>query len=184
MASRGDAETNKLRINIENQLERLMTQLNDLEDMREELDEEEYNTTKQETLDQLKEFQNSLEKSKDGSMSLVDTIGSIQLKIQETISSAVQATDASSKFVNKGACSSLRGKLEILENEYKMKKITPSTYKIDLLGILKQIELADTLNDHEKGLLSFAKNVDGESFVKTNDINENSNVLNSAGLKI
>ena len=63
MSSRGNLETNQLRINIENQLERLMTQLNDLEEMREELDEEEYITTKQETLEQLKEFQKSLLKT-------------------------------------------------------------------------------------------------------------------------
>jgi hypothetical protein len=42
MVSRGQAETDKLRQNIENQLNRLLTQLNDLEELREELTQDEY----------------------------------------------------------------------------------------------------------------------------------------------
>lgn len=42
MASRGAKETDKLRQNLEEQLERLMAQLRDLEEMRDELDDEEY----------------------------------------------------------------------------------------------------------------------------------------------
>ncbi len=61
--SRGDSETSRLRenvstmcgpqyliliiIQIEDQLKRLLTQLQDIEEMKEELDEEEYNNSRQ-----------------------------------------------------------------------------------------------------------------------------------------
>ena len=49
MASRGDLETTKLKANIEDQLNRLLTQLSDLEEMRDELDVDEYEATRKET---------------------------------------------------------------------------------------------------------------------------------------
>ena len=53
MTSRGSAETEKLKQNLNDQLERLVQQLQDLEECREDLDDDEYEETKKETLDQL-----------------------------------------------------------------------------------------------------------------------------------
>lgn len=47
--------------------------------VRDELDPEEYEETKQETLDQLKEFNASLTKMKGGDMTLVDELNRMQL---------------------------------------------------------------------------------------------------------
>ena len=47
--------------------------------IRDELDPEEYEETKQETLDQLKEFNASLTKMKGGDMTLVDELNRMQL---------------------------------------------------------------------------------------------------------
>lgn len=41
-SNRGKAETEKLRSNVEDQLNRLLSQLEDLEELKEELDEAEY----------------------------------------------------------------------------------------------------------------------------------------------
>lgn len=46
---------------------------------REDLEEDEYEETKSETVDQLKEFNESLEKMKHGNLSLVDDVNSMQL---------------------------------------------------------------------------------------------------------
>lgn len=46
---------------------------------REELDPEEYEETKQETIDQLKELNDSLSKLVNGDISLVSTLGAVQL---------------------------------------------------------------------------------------------------------
>jgi len=79
MASRGKQETAKLQANIQDQLNRLITQLQDLEEMREELEPEEYRETKKETLQQMREFQAFLRKTAAGNLSLVNDLGSIQL---------------------------------------------------------------------------------------------------------
>ena len=56
MSSRGENETSSLRKNIEDQLNRLLTQLADLEEMKGELDVDEYNSVRSETIEQMKEF--------------------------------------------------------------------------------------------------------------------------------
>ena len=81
--SRGESETDLLRQNIEQQLSRLLQQLQDLEDLRESLDEDEYRSTKEDTILQMKEFEASLKAMASGDMTLVDSLGSMQLAIQE-----------------------------------------------------------------------------------------------------
>ncbi len=51
--SHGTVETQKLKANIQDQLTRLMMQLQDLEDLRAELDDAEYDETRKDTLEQL-----------------------------------------------------------------------------------------------------------------------------------
>ncbi|KAM6108949.1 protein LZIC isoform 2-T2 [Pterocles gutturalis] len=79
MASRGTTETSKLKQNLEEQLDRLMQQLQDLEECREELDADEYEETKKETLEQLSEINDSLKKIMSGDMTLVDELSGMQL---------------------------------------------------------------------------------------------------------
>ena len=79
--------------------------------------------------------------------------------------------------------STLRGKLSILENEYKSNKISYNTFKLESNQLLRQIELCDTLNVHEKELLKSNKSVvgnEGEG-VSNGDICGTS-VLNNAGI--
>ena len=56
------AEEARLRPNIEDQLERLLSQLADLDELKSELSDEEYQSEKKSTLEQLTEFQATLEK--------------------------------------------------------------------------------------------------------------------------
>ena len=79
--SRGKDETDKLIKNVNDQLSRLLTQLQDCEDLREAIDEEEYENTKRETLQQLNEFHATLNKMIKGDNTLVDHLGSVQLVI-------------------------------------------------------------------------------------------------------
>ena len=53
MTSRGSAETERLKQNLNDQMERLVQQLQDLEECKDDLDEDEYEDTKKDTLDQL-----------------------------------------------------------------------------------------------------------------------------------
>lgn len=109
MSSYGKVETEKLKENLINQLDRLMEQLQDLENckyvnifidstentqsvqlllflnyfhfIRGELDVEEYEETKEETMDQLKELNDSLSKLVNGDISLINELGAVQLVI-------------------------------------------------------------------------------------------------------
>ncbi|XP_077557642.1 protein LZIC-like isoform X2 [Haemaphysalis longicornis] len=82
MASRGQSETSKLRERLEEQLDRLVAQLSDLEECRAELDADEYEETKADTLEQMREFQQSLARIVSGDMTLVDQLSGMQLAIQ------------------------------------------------------------------------------------------------------
>nr|XP_040050205.1 protein LZIC isoform X2 [Gasterosteus aculeatus aculeatus] len=101
MASRGKSETGKLRQNMEGQLDRLMQQLQDLEECREEMDDEEYEETKKETLEQLSEFNDSLKKIMTGDMTLVDELSGMQLATQAAISQAFKTPEVIRLFAKK-----------------------------------------------------------------------------------
>lgn len=102
MTSYGKAETERLKQNLENQLERLIEQLEDLENCkyarthdnfvcnnnfknnvicccRGDLEPEEYEETKNDTMEQLKELNESLNKLVKGDISLISALGTVQL---------------------------------------------------------------------------------------------------------
>jgi hypothetical protein len=53
--------------------------LKDLEELRDDLDDEDYHEQKQMTIDQLKEFQGALKKMVSGDMTLVNEFEAVQL---------------------------------------------------------------------------------------------------------
>ncbi|XP_062505317.1 protein LZIC-like isoform X4 [Corticium candelabrum] len=79
MATRGKSETEKLKHNLEEQLDRLVAQLSDLDEAKDEMNGEEYEETKSETLEQLKEFNESLSHLAAGNVTLVDELSRMQL---------------------------------------------------------------------------------------------------------
>ena len=92
--SHGASETVKLKAQVEEQLDRLLTQLQDCEDMKEELEEEEYQQTKRETLEQLQEFEASLQKLQGGGgLSLVSELDAVKLAIQAACTQAFQTPE-------------------------------------------------------------------------------------------
>jgi len=79
MADRGKTETNRLKQNVEDQLNRLLQQLEDLKTEKDNMEESEYNEMWNDTMQQLKEFQASLKKMMAGDMTLVDSLSNVQL---------------------------------------------------------------------------------------------------------
>lgn len=153
MASRGKSETEKLQQNLEEQLDRLMNQLQDLESCREDLDDDEYEETKQETLEQLKEFQASLKKMVEGNMTLVDQFNGMQLAIQAAISEAFKTPEVIRMFAKKQP-EQLRQKLFELERDYSLGKLLESVYKqqgVEILTALKK--LGEPLKSNEAEFL-------------------------------
>lgn len=135
-------------------MNRLLTQLQDLEDMRNELDDEEYATSRQETLDQLREFELALDKMVAGNITLVDELGSVQLAIQAAIRSAFKSPEVIRMFAKKenGA---LRSKLGVLDSDLKLGRITQDAYNDLAIEILTALEkLGETLSPKETELLN------------------------------
>uniref|UniRef100_A0A3B3SUM4 Leucine zipper and CTNNBIP1 domain containing n=1 Tax=Paramormyrops kingsleyae TaxID=1676925 RepID=A0A3B3SUM4_9TELE len=149
MASRGKSETSKLKQNMEEQLDRLMQQLQDLEECREELDPEEYEETKRETLEQLSEFHDSLEKILSGNMTLVDELGGMQLAIQAAISQAFKTPEVIRLFAKKQP-GQLRTRLAEMDRDVMVGKLPRGTYtqqKVEILMALRK--LGETVREPE-----------------------------------
>ncbi|KAL6483002.1 hypothetical protein MHYP_G00078740 [Metynnis hypsauchen] len=141
MASRGKSETGKLKQNMEEQLDRLMQQLQDLEECREELDDEEYEETKKETLEQLSEFNESLKKVMSGNMTLVDELGGMQLAIQAAISQAFKTPEVIRLFAKKQP-GQLRTRLAEMDRDMMVGKLPRDQYtqqKVEILTALRKL---------------------------------------------
>jgi ABC-type transporter Mla subunit MlaD len=153
MASRGAQETNQLRSKLEDQLDRLVAQLTDLEECREDLEEEEYEETKRETLEQLEEFNKSLQKLISGDMTLVDSLNAMQLAIQAAISQAFKTPDVIRLFAKKQP-DQLRVRLSQIERDAKIGKTSQDEIlqqKTEILTALRK--LGETLEPAEDAFL-------------------------------
>ncbi|XP_032904406.1 protein LZIC [Amblyraja radiata] len=142
MASRGKSETSKLKQNLEEQLDRLMQQLQDLDECREELELEEYEETKQETLEQLSEFNESLKKIMSGDMTLVDELSGMQLAIQAAISQAFKTPEVIRMFAKKQP-GQLRTRLAEMDRDVIVGKLPRDVYmqqKVEILTALRKLE--------------------------------------------
>ncbi|XP_028393779.1 protein LZIC-like isoform X1 [Dendronephthya gigantea] len=154
MASRGKSETEKLKKNLEEQLDRLMVQLSDLEECRDDLDPDEYEETKRETVDQLKEFKESLVKFAAGDMTLIDEISAMQLALQAAISDAFKTPEVIRMFAKKQP-GQLRNRLAELQRDVKTGHISEDVYTqqaVEMLTALKK--LGETLKPGEVEFLA------------------------------
>ncbi|KAM8829380.1 protein LZIC [Synchiropus picturatus] len=149
MASRGKSETGKLRQNMEEQLDRLMQQLQDLDECRDDLDDEEYEETKKETLEQLSEFNDSLKKIMTGDMTLVDELGGMQLAIQAAISQAFKTPEVIRLFAKKQP-GQLRTRLSEMDRDVIVGKLSRDNYtqqKLEILTALRKLGEKLTADD-------------------------------------
>ncbi|CAG5125240.1 unnamed protein product [Candidula unifasciata] len=141
MASRGTQETTKLRQNLEEQLDRLMQQLTDLEECKADLDPEEYDETKNETLEQLKEFQENLNRMLQGNLSLVDELNAMQLAIQAAITDAFKTPEVIRLFARKQP-GQLRTRLADISRDEKIGKLPKQLAEqqsVEILTALKKL---------------------------------------------
>jgi Mg2+ and Co2+ transporters len=181
MASRGKSETEKLQHNLEEQLDRLMNQLSDLEECREDLEDSEYEETKQETLDQLKEFQESLKKMMEGNMTLVDQLDGMQLAIQAAISEAFKTPEVIRMFAKKQP-DQLRQKLAQMQRDVNLGKLPDAAYKqqgVEILAALKK--LGESLTPAEVEFLQKNSNAAMSQFEAVTAGNVGANALKMAG---
>ncbi|XP_066938217.1 protein LZIC-like isoform X2 [Macrobrachium rosenbergii] len=125
--SRGENENKQLKQQLEDQLDRLVQQLADLEECKGELDPEEYEEVQKETVEQLKEFQASLSRMSAGDMTLVNNLNAMQLAIRAAISEAFKTPEVIQMFAKKQP-DQLREKLGQIERDYKIGKESNESY--------------------------------------------------------
>lgn len=134
-------------------MDRLMCQLTDLEELKEDLDADEYEDTKRETIEQLKEFKESLDRMVGGDISLVDELNSMQLAIQAAISEAFKTPEVIRMFAKKQP-GQLRQRLSEISRDEKIGKIPHSQavgQSVEILTALKK--LGETLTPEEEAYL-------------------------------
>ena len=122
-------------------MNRLLTQLEDLEELKDEFSADEYNETKAETLDQLREFQIFLERSIRGDMTLVDEFGAAQLAIQAAVSDAFKTPEVIRLFALRQP-DQLRSRLAALHRDLKIKQISKDSFQrqaVEILVALKKM---------------------------------------------
>jgi len=185
MASRGKSETGKLVQNMEEQLDRLMQQLSDLEECKDDLEQEEYDETKNETVEQLKEFQENLAKMLKGDISLVDELNAMQLAIQATISDAFKTPDIIRLFAKKQP-GQLRTRLADIRRDEKVGKLAKGIavqQSVEILTALKK--LGETLTPEEDYYLSQHASGSLRQFEEVSaDLGSGENVLAVAGSQV
>ena len=153
MASRGETETSALIKNLEEQLCRLMQQLEDLDECKDDLENEEYEETRAETIEQLSEFNESLTKMKEGNLSLVNHVNRLQLAIQAAISEGFKTPEVIKMFGRKQP-GLLRQKLAEVERDAKLGQLPADLavqQKLEILVTLKK--LGDHLSEQERAYM-------------------------------
>merc|ERR1712065_45752 len=148
-------ETKKLRENVEGQLNRLLKQMGEIDEGFEdgELDEEEYGEMREETLEQMAEFQETLTSLMEGNMSLVDELAAMKLAIQAAVSQAFQTPEVIELFAKKQP-DALRQKYEELETALHLGKLSETSFKARKLELLAALQnLGAPLTESEKAYL-------------------------------
>uniref|UniRef100_A0A8D8YPG9 Protein LZIC n=1 Tax=Cacopsylla melanoneura TaxID=428564 RepID=A0A8D8YPG9_9HEMI len=135
-------ENVKLKQNLEDQLKRLVHQLADLEECKDDLDTDEYECSKRDTLEQLKEFDTRLTKLTSGDITVDDQIAQLQRTTQAAISEAFKTPAVIKMFANKEP-ELLRQRLNQIERDAKLgKQGTNFEEKLEVLRALRH------LNEH------------------------------------
>ena len=95
-------------------------------------------------MEELKEFQNFLAKSKAGNMSLIDSITQAQLKIQEAISKAFNAKEIMDMYSSKQG-EYYRVQIELLKSKFSTLKIDKNLFIKETLEALVALSKVDTV---------------------------------------
>ena len=97
-----------LQKNVIDQRDRLLEQLKDMEELREELEADEYDAMKADTIAQLKDFDASLAKMVAGNMTLQSELDSTRMAVRAAISEAFKTPEVIKMFAKKGAFECLK----------------------------------------------------------------------------
>ncbi|PIO65059.1 Beta-catenin-interacting protein ICAT [Teladorsagia circumcincta] len=146
--------------NLQNQLDRLMNQLSDLEEERSNMDAKEYEELKSETMEQLQDLSRTLEKMTGGAITVIDNLTATRMAVRAAISQAFRTPEIVALFARKQPAA-LRQKLIVMDNDLRMQKITEKEHHARKLEILTAlVNLKEGLSDDEKAFLKQQKQLE------------------------
>lgn len=137
----GAAETASLKANVQDQMNRLLQQLTDLEELRSELEDEEYAEVRKDTLDQIAEFDAQLKRLLEGDMTLVSELGQIKLALEAAIRSAFMTPEVIRMFARREP-SALRLRLAKLHEDHKLGRLAEHAFRqqaVEVIVALKKL---------------------------------------------
>uniref|UniRef100_A0A0R3S306 Protein LZIC n=1 Tax=Elaeophora elaphi TaxID=1147741 RepID=A0A0R3S306_9BILA len=169
----------KLISNIRSQLDRLMLQLAEIEQEKDSLDNDEYMEMKNDTVEQLKELERTLDRMKCGDVSLTDELTATKMTIQTAISEAFKTPEIVAIFAKKEPAL-LRRKLMQIETEYRLRKISDEAFKTRKLEILHALhKLNDNLSEEERNIIDTASKISDFQFeLASSHLSCNESIIN------
>lgn len=154
--SHGADETARLKANIQDQLNRLLQQLQDLEELRDDIDDDEYDETRKDTMEQLTEFQEKLERMMAGDMTLVSELGQVKLALTAAIKDAFKTPEVIAMFAKREPAA-LRTRLAHLQEEHKLGRLPAGRFKSQAIEIIVALrKLGEKLTAEEQHFLDSA----------------------------
>jgi len=154
--------TERLQKNVEDQLNRLLQQLQDLDENKEDLEEGEYESSRADTLEQMKEFEATLNKLVSGDVSLVSQLDSMRMAVHAYISGACRDPNITRMYASK-SISGLRNKLASLDQDLKLGRIPSDVHQALAVEVVLALErLGEALSPAESGIIDKQRrNLDG-----------------------
>eukprot|EP01126_Amoeba_proteus_P067136 TRINITY_DN9853_c0_g1_i7.p1 TRINITY_DN9853_c0_g1~~TRINITY_DN9853_c0_g1_i7.p1 ORF type:complete len:186 (-),score=52.90 TRINITY_DN9853_c0_g1_i7:191-748(-) len=154
----------QLRKNLQDQLNRLVQQLEDLEKEKDSLEPLEYEELRKETLDEMKVFEEQMERMISGDTTLVGEFQAAKLALRAAVSQAFRTPEVIRMFANQNN-GQLRKRLEQLQRDVTLGKQSEADVlqeKLEILSALKK--LGENLKDNESGFLRTHLSGDLEAF--------------------
>ncbi|CAO1431520.1 unnamed protein product [Diamesa serratosioi] len=135
--------------NLVAQLSRMNRELVDLETTKDELSQGEYDEMKEEFLDQMKEFGETLDRLNKGDLTVTNKISVIKNDLRKTIASSFNTLEMIKIFGVKSS-DELAKQLASVDEEYKLKRINTEEMET------RKLEILNKLRQHDEKLLSAA----------------------------
>lgn len=128
----------------------------DLEDLRHELEDDEYDETRKDTLEQMEEFDGQLKRLMDGDMTLVSELGQVKLALRAAISNAFQTPDVIRSFARREPAA-LRERLRQLAQDWKLGRSGEGAYRTAAVEVVVALQrLGEELTPEERATLDSA----------------------------
>lgn len=129
MSTSGRVSANDTLIkNLQDQVERLVEQLKDLEECRNDLTPDEYTSMREDTVEQIKEFTGTLDRMTKGDITLNNTFSTMRAAIRKAIASSFNTVEIIKMFGDQNT-SDLEKQLLDLHENHKLKKINAEDYE-------------------------------------------------------